>query len=130
LFDCWLPAGYSRQGQERRHLDQAEQWYRKTLEIFEQLKNPPLMVNTLAQFGVLRRLQGRYLEAVASFGNALAIATQYQMRIGGQIATNLARPLKTMGENDFAAAWRQAFNEEPPLEDLRSILQGLDDEKE
>ena len=53
-------------------------------------------------------------------GRALFIATRYNMRVAGQILADLARVMKAMGEEEFAGAWRQAFEgQEPPLEAIR-----------
>ncbi|HSB10470.1 MAG TPA: tetratricopeptide repeat protein [Blastocatellia bacterium] len=50
--------------EERQQFDLAEQWCKKALEIYERLGHPPLMVNSLAQLGVLRSKQGRLPESV------------------------------------------------------------------
>ena len=110
--------------QERGDLARAEEWYRKALEIFERIGHPPLMVNTLAEFGALRGLQKRFSEAVSWFGKALNIAAEYQMRVAGQILRDLARVMKAMGEEEFAAAWREAFpGQEPPVEAIRRVME-------
>jgi len=112
---------------EREEFDVAERWYRQALEIHERRGNPPDRVNTLAQLGVLRRRQGRPAEAFSWYGRALAIATEYEMRVAGQIMEDLARTMQAMGEDPFAAAWRKAFDgQEPPLELLRQILAKMD----
>jgi tetratricopeptide (TPR) repeat protein len=108
---------------ERHQFDNAEEWYRKALEIFERLGHPPLMVNTLTQFGTLRWRQNRLHEAVSWLGKAFVIAAEYNMRVGGQILMYLARVMNAMGEEEFTAAWRQAFEgQEPPLELIREVI--------
>ena len=112
---------------ERERLDEAEAWYRKALEIFERLANPPLAVNTIAQLGLLRQQQERPDEAVAWFGRAHAITAQYNMVVGAKVLADLARTMKGMGEEEFTAAWRQAFDgEEPPLQAIREALGQLE----
>ena len=106
--------------QERQQFDQAEQWYQQALAIKKRLGHPPWRVDTLALMGVLRRRQNRADEAVAWYGRALTIAAEYEMPVGTQILMDLARVIGAMGEDAFAAAWRQAFEgQEPPLEDIR-----------
>jgi len=126
-LERYAAAAYHQLGriaQERQQFDQAEAWYRQALEIFERLGHPPLQVNTLAQLGVLRSLQGRLDQAVVWFGRASAIATAHDMRVGIQILAHLARVMKAMGEEQFTAAWRQAFEgQEPPLDVLRELLE-------
>lgn len=112
-------------GEERQQFNLAEQWYEKALETFERQGQPPLMVNSLAQMGVLRRKQEQLPESVVWFGRALAIAAEYQMLVAAHIVLNLAGLMKVMGENEFVAAWQQAFSEEPPLDILQEALKQL-----
>ncbi|MGB8657505.1 MAG: CHAT domain-containing protein [Candidatus Zixiibacteriota bacterium] len=115
--------------EERQQFDQAEAWYRKALEIKERLGHPPLMVNTLAQLGVLRRRQNQLSDSILWFGRAHLIAAEYNMPVGARILLEVGRLMTTMGENDFTAAWRQAFKgQEPPLEAIREILKRSKDE--
>ncbi len=117
--------------EERQQFDQAEQWYKKALEIFERLGHPPLLVNTLAQIGVLRKKQNQLREAVSWFGKALAIATEYEMRVSFQIMADLARILKIMGEKEFTTAWQQVFSgQPPPIEALRKVMAMLEEGSE
>jgi len=87
------------------------------------------MINPLAQFGRLRRIQNQFDEAVAWFLKALVIANEYKMRVGGQIIYNLAITMKAMGEEQFVEAWRHAApQDEPPLERLREIVKQMEGE--
>jgi tetratricopeptide (TPR) repeat protein len=107
--------------EERQQFDQAEQWYRRALGIFERLGHSPLLVNTLAQVGVLERRRGRPVEAIPWYGRALATAAKYQMRVSDQILADLAVVLNELGEDAFITACRQAFGgQEPPLEAIRA----------
>ena len=109
--------------QERQRPDEAEGWYRRALEVQERLGHAPFMVNTLAQVGALRREQDNPREAVSWLGRALAVADEHDMRVGGLILANLASTMKDMGEEEFAAAWRQAFDgQEPPLPAIGEVL--------
>jgi hypothetical protein len=46
------------------------------------------------------------------------------MRVSIQILAYLAQVMKAMGEEQFTAAWRRAFEgQEPPLDVLRGILE-------
>jgi tetratricopeptide (TPR) repeat protein len=112
--------------QERQKFEEAEQWYRKALEVYERLRRPPLAVNALAQLGVLNWRRGRFQDAVSWLGKALAIAAEYEMRVGGRILAHLARLMKLAGEQEFASAWREAFQQEPPLEALREVLRRIE----
>ena len=108
---------------DRQRLDEAESWYGRALEIFDRLGHRPLLVDTLAELGLLRRGQGNPGEAVSWFGKALAVAVEYNMRVEGQILSDLARTMKDMGEEEFTEAWRQAFDgQEPPLAAILGVL--------
>ena len=65
--------------QKRQQFDVAEQWYRKALEIYDKIGHPPLKVDTLAVFGVLRFHQGRLHESVVWFAKAYGIASAYRI---------------------------------------------------
>jgi tetratricopeptide (TPR) repeat protein len=127
-----IPYDYHQLGmivQERGQYDRAEARYRQALEIFERLGHPPLLVDTLAQMGLLRRDQARPGEAVAWLGRAMFIAANYQMRVTGQILVNLARLMGAMGEETFTAAWQEAFPDQaPPWDALRRVLEDLEGE--
>ena len=112
--------------EERQQFGFAEQWYKNALAIAERLGLRVLMASTLAQLGLLRRKQGRLPESIAWFGKALMIAAQYKMPVGGRILRDLARLMKSMGEQEFVAVWRQAFGEEPPLDRLREAMKHLE----
>jgi len=90
-------------------------------------KITPLLVNTLAQLGVLHRRQNHLHEAVSWFGRAFAIVAEYKMRVGGQILMDLARVMSAMGKEEFTVAWRRAFEgQEPPLAAIREVLEKLE----
>ena len=79
-----IAVGYHHLGmiaEERQQFDEAEQWYRKALEIYDKIGHPPLKVDTLAQFGLLRIRQGRLHESVAWFAKAYGIASAYRLSL-------------------------------------------------
>ena len=106
--------------EERQQFDVAEQWYRKALEIYEKIGHPPLKVDTLAVFGVLRFYQGRLHESVAWFAKAYGIASAYRMPVVERIKSNLRRLLEAMGREGFVNAWREATGgEEPRIDEIK-----------
>lgn len=111
--------------QKRGKFDMAEQWYMKALSTIRSVGHPSLMVNPLAQLGLLRCDQERLPESVVWLGKALTIAVEYQMRVAAQILLNLADLMKSMGENEFVAVWQQSFGEKPPLDLLRKAMKQL-----
>jgi tetratricopeptide (TPR) repeat protein len=108
--------------QERQKLDEAEQWYRKALEIYQHIGHPPLMVNAMAQMGVLKIIQSQFKDAIGLLGYALAITIEYKMQVSQRILKTLGNVLRQMGDKEFCTAWQQAFSEEPPS-NLIKILQ-------
>ncbi|MBU7029708.1 MAG: tetratricopeptide repeat protein [Theionarchaea archaeon] len=113
--------------QERQQFDQAEKWYKKSLETKQRLGHPPLLVNTLAALGVFYREKNQLTQSVAWLGKALKIALEYNMRIGLPILVVLGQTLKIMGEEKFITAWKQEFTEDPPLKEIREIMERLEE---
>jgi tetratricopeptide (TPR) repeat protein len=108
--------------QRQEHFDQAEQWTLKALETLERQGDPPLLVRPLAALGLLYWQQDQLSEAISWFGGALSIAAEYNLGLTRGILEGLAEIMDTMGEEEFAAAWRQAFqDQEPPLALLREV---------
>jgi len=106
--------------QKRQQFDVAEQWYRKALEIYDKIGHPPLKVDTLAVFGVLRFQQGRLHESVAWFAKAYGIASAYNMPVVEVIRSWLGRLLEAMGREGFVNAWREATGgEEPRIDEIK-----------
>lgn len=127
-------AGYHHMGRvahTRQRLDEAEEWYRKSLEIRERVGNQLEMVITLAQMGVLHGQQNRDPEAVSLFGRALAIATEHEMRVGGRVLLGLATVAQDMGKDEFASAWRDAFDgQEPPMKEIREAAETMESDED
>ncbi len=98
--------------QECQRFDEAEERYREALEIKEKLGNPPLKVNTLALFGVLRCKQGRYNEAVSFLAEAYEIATSHRMRLVTTILLYLGKLREEMGKEAFISVWKEVADQE------------------
>jgi len=113
--------------QQRGRFDEAEEWYRKELDILEEFEQPTLQAAALGQVGLLRRDQDRPREAVSWLGRALALRAECEDGDRARLLVELARLLQSMGEDEFAAAWEEAFGEqEPPLELLREVVKRVD----
>ena len=68
---------------------------------------------------------------VGWYGRALAIASEYNMHVGGRILADLAGVLESMGEAAFVEAWGEAFDgEEPPLEAIRKAGEAIGEGEE
>jgi len=111
--------------QKQQQFDEAEKWYRRALEIYQSLGHPPLLVKTLAALGLFYREKDQLTQSVAWLGKALKIALEYNMRISLDILVFLGQTLKMMGEEEFITAWKQEFTEDPPLKEIREIMERL-----
>ncbi|MFH1743400.1 MAG: tetratricopeptide repeat protein, partial [bacterium] len=115
--------------EKRQRLEEAEKWYEKALEIAESLGYPPMLVESLSQLGMLRLNQRRFSESLILLGEVFAITEQYNLQTPNTVLKGLAVIMEIMGEEEFASAWRDAFeDQEPPLEALREILRKMEEE--
>ena len=73
--------------QDRGRLDEAEDWYRKSLTIKEELGNRPGMATTYHQLGITAQDRGRLDEADDWYRKALTISEELGDRPG--MATHL-----------------------------------------
>jgi tetratricopeptide (TPR) repeat protein len=106
--------------QETYRYDEALDYYNQSLEIKQELGNRDGEVLTLAQTAVLFGARADFDESVRCFGIALSIALEHRMTIAVPILLNLATNLDYMGDEQFKAAWRKAFDgADPPLDLIR-----------
>ena len=109
--------------QQRGRFDEAEEWYRKELDILGEFEQPTLQAPALGQLGLLRSVQDRPREAVSYLGKALAMAVEYGASDAAQILAALTILMQKMGETEFTAVWKEAFEGgEPPLDLIRKVL--------
>lgn len=101
--------------------DKALNYYNQSLAISREIGNRRGEVLTLAQIGHHFMTTSRFKESIRSFGKALPIALQDQMREASfRILLDLALILNQMGEEQFTVAWGEAFDgDAPPLETIR-----------
>lgn len=101
--------------------DKALDYYNQSLAISREIGNREGEVLTLAQTGHHFMTTSRFNESIRSFGKALPIALQDQMRESSfWILLDLALILDQMGEEEFTVAWGEAFDgDAPPLETIR-----------
>ena len=106
--------------QRRERLEESDEWYRKALVVRERLGHALDLAVTLAQIGLLRRTQGRQCEAVSWFSRALSFASEHEKKEGAGFLADIARMAAALGDQDFSAAWREAFDgKDPPPEVMR-----------
>jgi tetratricopeptide (TPR) repeat protein len=95
----------------RWQLDEADDWYRKSLAIEEELSDRPAMANTYGELGNTAKDRGRLDEAEAWFRKSLAIKDELGDRPGMAIAYHqLGITAQDRGQLDEADDWyRQAI---------------------
>ena len=113
--------------EETHRYDEALDCYTQSLTIERELGNRDGEALTLAQTAILLGTRSDFDESTRYFGIALFIAIEHQMLITTQILLNLATNLDYMGDEQFAAAWRKAFDgADPPLDLIREIKRQVD----
>jgi len=106
--------------EEAYRYDEALDCYNQSLAIERELGNRDGEALTLAQTAILLGTRSDFDESTRCFGIALFIAIEHQMLITTQILLNLSTNLDYMGDEQFTAAWRKAFDgADPPLDLIR-----------
>ncbi|MBI2901199.1 MAG: tetratricopeptide repeat protein, partial [Planctomycetes bacterium] len=92
--------------QERGRYDEAEAWYKKSLEIKESLGDRSGMGNTYGQLGILAQDRGKHDEAEAWFNKSIEIFQSLGDRSGmGKGYHQLGILAQLRGKYDDAEAW-------------------------
>ncbi|MDR9817265.1 MAG: tetratricopeptide repeat protein [Candidatus Methanoculleus thermohydrogenotrophicum] len=114
--------------EETCRYDEALDCYNRSLAIERELGNREGEALTLAQTAILLGTRSDFDESTRCLGIALFIAIEHQMLITNQILLNLATNLDYMGDEQFTAAWRKAFDgADPPLDRIREIKRLLEE---
>jgi hypothetical protein len=103
-----------RVAQLRGVLGEAEEWYRKSLAIKQELGNRPGMALTLAQSGRLAEVQGRLPEALTWTVRCVALFGEVPHPMTGAGPRNLARYTGILGMGALEGTWRQVTGDELP----------------
>ena len=80
--------------QDRGRLDEAEDWYRKSLAINEELGDRPGMASTYHQLGITAQDRGRLDEAEDWYRKSLTINEELGDRPGMALHLRAARPAR------------------------------------
>jgi tetratricopeptide (TPR) repeat protein len=91
---------------QRGRLNEAENWYRKSLAIKEELGNRPGMADTYHQLGIIAQERGRLNEAENWYRKSLAISEELGIRRSLALTcSQLARLAEARGQAMQALAW-------------------------
>jgi tetratricopeptide (TPR) repeat protein len=93
--------------QDRGRLDEAEDWYRKALTIFEELGDRPGMALTYVQLGLLAEARWQLREALICYVRCVTLFDQFPHPATGPGPEHLARLTEILGMSALGQAWQQ-----------------------
>ena len=114
-----IAVSYHRLGitaQKRGRLDEAEDWYRKSLTIDEELGNHPGMALTYAQLGLLAEGRAQAPLALAWIIRCVTLFDEFPSSLTGAAAgpSALVRLTRQLGLPALEAAWQQVTGQPLP----------------
>ena len=112
--------------QDRGRMDEAEDWYRKSLTIKEELGDRPQMALTYAQLGQLAEARNQALVALEWNIRCVTLFTQFPSPQTGTGPTALARLTRQLGTPALEQAWQQVTGQ-PVAQPVRDYLTSHDD---
>ena len=98
----------------RGRLDEAEDWYRKSLTIEEELGNRPGMASTYAQLGLLAEDRAQAPLALEWNIRCVTLFDQFPSPMTGTGPAALARLTRQLGLPVLQAAWQQITGQPVP----------------
>jgi hypothetical protein len=98
----------------RGQLDDAERWYKKSLEIKEALGNRPGMALTLGQLGLLAEQRGNKVEALDWTIRCVALFDEFPHPMTGPGPLHLVRLTVELGLPALAESWRRCTGKPLP----------------
>ena len=106
----------------RGRLDDADDWYRKSLTIKEDLGNRPGMANSYYQLGLLAEARGRPSEALAWTVRCVALFDEFPHPATGPGPQHLARLTAGLGVDTLERCWQQVTGHPLP-QPVRDYIQ-------
>jgi hypothetical protein len=100
--------------QDRGRLEEAQDWYRKSLTIFEELGDRPGMALTYAQLGLLAEDRGQAELALEWNIRCVTLFDQFPSPLTGTGPAVLARLAGQLGLPALEQAWRQVTSQLVP----------------
>ena len=100
--------------QDRGRLDEAEDWYRKSLTIKEELGDRPGMALTYAQLGLLAEDRAQAPLALEWNIRCVTLFDQFPSPLTGTGPAALARLTRQLGMPALEAAWQQITGQPVP----------------
>jgi tetratricopeptide (TPR) repeat protein len=116
-----------RNAQNRGRLNEAEDWYRKSLAISEELGIRPGMATTYAQLGLLSEARGQVLLALTWNIRCVTLFDEFPSRLTGSGPSALARIARRLGMPALEDAW-QLVTRQPLPQQVRDYITSQPDE--
>lgn len=110
--------------QARGRLDKAEDWYRKSLAIEEELGNLPGMALAYGQLGLLAEARQRPRQALDWMIRCVALFSRFPHPATGPGPSHLAQLASQLGMPALGQAWQQVTGQPvpPPVRDYITSL--------
>jgi len=100
--------------QDRGRLDEADDWYRKSLTIKEELRDLPGMALSYGQLGLLAEARQQPGQALHWTVRCVTLFGQFPHPATGPGPVHLARLTKLLGMPALQAAWQQVTGQPVP----------------
>ena len=94
----------------------AEDWYRRSLAISEELDNHLYMAGTMGQVGLLAEERGRLQEALVWMIRSVVLFDTFPHPATGPVPQHLARLVGQVGMATFAKSWLEVTGQALPGE--------------
>ncbi|MEU9955717.1 tetratricopeptide repeat protein, partial [Streptomyces sp. NPDC050982] len=108
--------------QERGRLDEAEDWYRQSLAIAEDLGDRPGMASSYGQLGLLAEDQQRPQGALKWLVRCVALFEQFPHPLTGPGPAHLKRLTHSLGIGALERTWQSVTGNPLPLPVRRFVL--------
>ena len=102
---------------EQGNLAQAQQWYDRARQHFEECRDVARCARTYGQLGVVAEEQGSLSDALEWVARTHRIAADYQLPVMPQVKAHLARLQEKMGAAAYQQWWRDNIGADPPPDD-------------
>ena len=99
---------------EQEKLEEAENWYHRAREIFEEIQDISRTARTYGQLGMAAEDRADLETALTWAARTYQLATDYNLPVIAQARVHLARLRDKRGLDAFAEWWRGFAGEEPP----------------
>jgi hypothetical protein len=100
--------------QDRGQLDQAENWYRQSLTILQELGDRPGIASSFGQLGMLAEQRGQPTQALEWMVRCVVLFDEFPHPATGPAPIHLARLSTDLGIDTLKHCWRQVTDKPIP----------------